>query len=167
MNIAQTTNESKSENIAFYVNMDFNKLAEDINNNILPHSFNGKGRKVTYLEDTQESTYFYYSSDSAGDDELTPPFEINNGDTVTCKLQEKKCSKNDGDKLKYKWKDILQSRFDLQVDSKNSTKTEVTYKAVATDGITEEDTVVINIHFKLNGDKFSVAWDPKVKIVKV
>jgi len=161
MTIEQTT----GDNQAFYVNMDFSKLANDINNNTLQHSFNGKGRKVTYLEDNQEASYFYYSSDSAGKNKITPPFVISNGDTVTCSLQ----PWNNGDvdvdnsKAKFKWKDILQSRFDLQQVSKES-KTEITYKAVATEGASETDTVIINIHFKLNSDKFSVAWDPQVKV---
>ena len=61
-------------------------------------------------------------------------------------------------------KDILQSRFDLHQVSKES-KAEVTYEAVATEGASETDTVIINIHFKLNGDKFSVAWDPRVRVI--
>jgi hypothetical protein len=160
MTIEQTT-ENKH---AFYVNMDFSKLANDINNSTLQHSFNGKGRKVTYLEDNQEESYFYYSSDSAGKNKITPPFEINNGDTVTCSLQPWNNGDVDNSKAKFKWKDILQSRFDLHQVSKES-KAEVTYEAVATEGASETDTVIINIHFKLNGDKFSVAWDPRVRVI--
>jgi hypothetical protein len=37
-------------------------------------------------------------------------------------------------------------------------------KAVITEGTVEMDNVIINIHFKLYGDKFSIAWDPRVKI---
>ncbi|AZQ83207.1 hypothetical protein EKO29_03520 [Colwellia sp. Arc7-635] len=161
MTIEQTTNNKH----AFYVNMDFSKLANDINNSTLQHSFNGKGRKVTYLEDNQEASYFYYSSDSAGKNKITPPFEISNSDTVTCSLQPWNNGDVDNSKAKFKWKDILQSRFDLQQVSKES-KTEITYEAVASEGVTELDTVIINIHFKLNGDKFSVAWDPQIKIKK-
>ena len=164
MNTLKNTLKSASENIAFYVNMDFNKLAEDINNSTLPHSFNSKGRKVTYLEDDQEATYLSYSSDAAGKDELTPPFALKSGDTVTCKLQPKNCDKIEAKKLKYKWKDILQSRFDLQLDSKSSSKTQISYNAVATTGESEDDTVIINIHFTLNNVKFSVAWDPRVRV---
>jgi len=164
MTIEQTTGDKQ----AFYVNMDFSKLANDINNSTLQHSFNGKGRKVTYLEDNQEASYFYYSSDSAGKNKITPPFEINNGDTVTCSLQPWNNGDVDNSKAKFKWKDILQSRFDLQLASKISTKTSVTYTAVATsETAEEEDTVIINIHFTLNGEKFSVAWDPRVRIKKI
>jgi len=164
MTIEQTTDDKQ----AFYVNMDFSKLANDINNSTLQHSFNGKGRKVTYLEDNQEASYFYYSSDSAGKNKITPPFEINNGDTVTCSLQPWNNGDVDNSKAKFKWKDILQSRFDLQLASKISTKTSVTYTAVATsETAEEEDTVIINIHFTLNGEKFSVAWDPRVRIKKI
>ena len=98
MTIEQTT----GDNQAFYVNMDFSKLANDINNNTLQHSFNGKGRKVTYLEDNQEASYFYYSSDSAGKNKITPPFEINNGDTVTCSLQPWNNGDVDNSKAKFK-----------------------------------------------------------------
>jgi len=69
-----TIEQTIGDNQKFYVNMDFSKLANDINNNTLQHSFNGKGRKVTYLEDNQEASYFYYSSDSAGKNKITPPF---------------------------------------------------------------------------------------------
>ena len=164
MNTAQTASDTAPKHIAFYVNMDFSKLANAINSATLPHKFNGKGRKVTYLEDDQEATYFHYSSDSAGKQHLTPPFEINDGDTVTCILQPLNNGDSDNSELKFKWKDILQSRFDLQFEEKNTTKTEVTYKAVATSGATEDDTVIIIIHFKLGADKFSVAWDPRVKV---
>ena len=87
MTTEQTANETAAEDITFYVNMDFSKLANDINNGDVAHQFNGKGRKVTYLTAEQESTYFYYSSDSAGEDKITPPFEMSDGDTVTCTLQ--------------------------------------------------------------------------------
>ena len=63
------------------------------------------------------------------------------------------------------WKNILQNRFDLHQVSTES-KAQVTYKAVITEGATETDTVIINIHFKLNSDKFSIAWDPRVRVIK-
>ena len=166
MTTEQTANETAAEDITFYVNMDFSKLANDINNGNVAHQFNDKGRKVTYLTAEQESTYFYYSSDSAGEDKITPPFEMSDGDTVTCWLQ----AWNNGDgsdssKAKFKWKNILQNRFDLHQVSTES-KAQVTYKAVITEGATETDTVIINIHFKLNSDKFSIAWDPRVRVIK-
>ena len=166
MSTEQTATEVPSENHAFFVNMDFSKLANDINNGEITHQFNGKGRKVTYLTEEQELTYFYYSSDSAGADKITPPFEMNDGDTVTCSLQPWNNGDSESNNAKFKWKNILQNRFDLhQVSTEN--KAQVTYKAVITEGVTETDNVIINIHFKLNGDKFSIAWDPRVRIVKV
>lgn len=161
MTTAQTANETTAENIAFYVNMDFSKLANDINNGTLAHQFNGKGRKITYITAEQEIDYFYYSSDSAGEHKIDPPFEITDGDTVTCTLQPKIGA--DNNKAKFKWKSILQNRFDLHRVSTES-KAQVSYKAVITEGAIEMDNVIINIHFKLNGDKFSIAWDPRVKI---
>lgn len=161
MTIAQTANQTAAENIAFYVNMDFSKLANDINNGALAHQFNGKGRKVTYIPAEQELDYFYYSSDSAGTHKITPPFELSNGDTVTCTLQPTIGA--DNNKAKFKWKNILQNNFDLHQVSTES-KAQVSYKAVITEGLVEVDNVIINIHFKLNDDKFSIAWDPRVKI---
>jgi hypothetical protein len=164
MTTEQTANETAAEDITFYVNMDFSKLANDINNGNVAHQFNGKGRKVTYLSAEQELDYFYYSSDSAGEHKLIPPFEMNDGDTVTCSLQPWSNGDNsNSNKAKFKWKNILQNRFGLHQISSES-KAQVTYKAVVTEGATETDTVIINIHFKLNGDKFSIAWDPKIQI---
>ena len=165
MTTEQTANETAAEDITFYVNMDFSKLANDINNGDVAHQFNGKGRKVTYLTEEQELTYFYYSSDSAGENKITPPFEINDGDTVTCSLQPWNNGDSESNKAKFKWKNILQNRFDLHQVSTES-KAQVTYKAVITEGATETDTVIINIHFKLNSDKFSIAWDPRVRVIK-
>jgi hypothetical protein len=153
MSTEQTATQAPSENHAFFVNMDFSKLANDINNCTLQHSFNGKGRKITYLEDNQEASYFYYSADPAGKDKITPPFEINDGDTVTCSLQPWNNGDSESNKAKFKWKNILQNRFDLhQLSTEN--KAQVTYKAVITEGVTETDNVIININFKINGDKF-------------
>ena len=108
MTSEQTANETAAEHINFYVNMDFSKLANDINNGTVTHQFNGKGRKVTYLSAEQELDYFYYSSDSAGEHKITPPFKINDGDTVTSTLQPWNTGDSDNNKAKFKWKNILQ-----------------------------------------------------------
>jgi hypothetical protein len=185
MNIAQTTNETTeitstseqtSTTVAFYVNMHFNKLAEDIISGKVftgeyTPQFNGKGRILVFIPANLESTYFYYSLDKAGNDIQTPPFEINNGDKVVCTIQEDpKHSPKAGSKASFKWKGIIQNRFDLQQVATANGKTQVTYKAVATGKEeTDSDDVIINIDFKLKCNKkkykFSVAWDPKV-IVK-
>lgn len=164
MNIAQTATEAtetKSTTISFYVNMEFSILAESINNEKLIPQFDGKGRKIVYIPQDQESTYLYYSSDQAWLDKIEPPFVLDNGDTVNCKLQ---AAPTDKSKVKYKWKGILQNRFDLQLVSGTKSNAEATYKAVTDAPVSETDEVIIHINFKLNGDKFSAAWDPRVRV---
>jgi len=163
MNIAQTaskTTEVEPTTTTIYVNVAFNKLAADMNGDELAHQFNGKGRKIALIPEDLESNYLNYSSDKAGLEIIKPPFEINNGDNIKFKLQ----AENSGDSkdFSYKWKGILQNRYDLRlVAGKKST-----YNAVATEGgvESENDEVIININFKSNNDKFSAAWDPQVKI---
>jgi hypothetical protein len=162
MNIVQTAtsdNEVKSKmTTTIYINMAFTKLATDINSSALEHQFNGKGRKIALLPEALESTYLSYSSDEAGEDTILPPFEINNGDNIEFILQN---DSTEEDKARYKWKGIVQNRYDLRlVSGKKST-----YKAVAKE-TPETDSVFININFKLNGNKFSATWDPQVKIKK-
>jgi hypothetical protein len=67
----------------------------------------------------------------------------------------------------YKWKGIIQNRFDLQLVSGTKSKTQVTYKAVASDeeiAEQDEDDVIINIRFTLDNVKYYVSWDPAVRI---
>jgi hypothetical protein len=171
MNIAQTASEttdvastSKATTTKIYINMYFTQLTSDINNGLLAHKFDGKGRKITAIPEEQESNYLYYSSDKTGETHIEPPFEINNGDNIKFKLQ---AAPTDSSDTSYKWKGILQNRFDLQLVS--AEKRKATYKAVATESAaglpeTEEDDVIINVNFSANGEKFSAAWDPQVKI---
>lgn len=161
MTITQTESETaevKPATTTIYVNMEFSRLANDINSGTLAHQFNGKGRKVALLPEEQESNYLYYSADKAGKDILPQPFEVNNGENIKFKLQ---AAPNDSSNASYKWKGIIQNSFDLQFVSEK--KHSATYNAVATEG-TETDDVIIHINFKLDGDKFSAAWDPQVKI---
>jgi len=164
MNIAQTaskTTEVEPTTTKIYVNVAFNKLAADMNGDELAHQFNGKGRKIALIPEVLESNYLNYSSDKAGLEIIKPPFEINNGDNIDFQLQAASSEGKSG-KARFKWKGIIQNRYDLQLVSGEKN----TYKAVATEDIeeSENDEVIININFKLNDEKFSVAWDPKVII---
>jgi hypothetical protein len=163
MTITQTESETaevKPATTTIYVNMEFSRLANDINSGTLVHQFNGKGRKVALLPEEQESNYLYYSADKAGEEHIEPPFEINNGENIKFKLQ---AALNDTSNATYKWKGIIQNRNDLHLVSEGKRK--ATYNADISDGAaSEEDDVIININFKLDGDKFSAAWDPAIKI---
>jgi hypothetical protein len=177
MNIAQTVNESEATeatNTSFYVNMKFAELAAAINKaaaeapnkdpKALTVQFNSKGQTITYIPENLEATYFHYSSDIEGTNVLTPPFEITRGNTVTCMLQADPTENSDAS---YKWKGIIQNRFDLQLVSGTKSKTQVTYKAVASDeeiAAQDEDDVIINIRFTLDNVKYYVSWDPAVLI---
>ncbi len=151
----------------FSVHMNFAQLAADIkvaatkpttkNPEKLKVQFNGKGQTVSYIPKNLEDSYFHYTSSETGPKPITPPFEINNGDTVACILID-----NDNSGAKGKWKDIIQNSFDLQLVSKSSTQ--VIYKASVTEGADDTDDVDIQISFKLDGEKYYVAWDPKVII---
>lgn len=165
MNIAQTAHENtevRSITTSIYINMDFAKLANDINSKTLAHQFNGKGRRMALLTKAQEPSYLNYSSDSAGINIITPPFDINNGDNIKFTLQ---AAPKNTSNTSFKWKGIIQNRFDLHLVP----KTKSTYNANVSSGVTETsdiDKVSINVNFKFNGDKFSVAWDPAVRIRK-
>lgn len=179
MNIAQTVNESEATeatNTSFYVNMKFAELAAAINKaaaeapnknpKALTVQFNSKGQTITYIPENLEATYFHYSADISGAPKLTPPFIISNGDTVTCMIQPDPSDKSGAE---YKWKGIIQNRFDLQLVSRNKAKTEVVYRAVASDeeiAEQDEDDVIINIRFTLDNVKYYVSWDPRVRVIK-
>jgi hypothetical protein len=166
MNTPQTESETaevKPATKTIYVNIEFTKLANDINGGALAHQFNGKGRKVALLPEELEANYLNYSSDKAGKDILTQPFVITNGENIKFKLQ---AAPNDCSNASYKWKGIIQNSFDLRLVSEKSKKHSATYNAVATEG-TGTDDVIIHINFKLDGDKFSAAWDPRVKVIKL
>jgi len=172
MNIAQTaseTTEVKSQGApegtflttTIYVNLDFPKLANDIKDGTLAHQFNGKGRRIAIIPEDKEKDYLSYTAEPASSP-IFPPFEINNGDNIEFILQA-----GGAEKTRFKWKGIIQNNYDLQLVS--TEKRSATYKAVvakATPGTskTDEDDVIINVNFKSGGDKFTVAWDPKVKI---
>jgi hypothetical protein len=172
MNIARTASETievKAITTTIYINMELTTLAADINNGDLVHQFNGTGRKVVLLPEQKEAIYLNYSSDKAGQEIVKPPFEINNGDNIKFKLQTVSDESSNKSDASVKWKGIIQNRYNLRlIAGKKST-----YKAfLAEESSVEEtptdesDEVNINIHFKLNGNKFSVAWAPKVSIVK-
>jgi len=164
MSNSQTANETNEGQTAtttkIYVNMHFDQLANDINNNTLPHQFNGKGRRIVLLPEEKESTYLFYSSDKAGECKINPPFAINNGDNIKFKLQaapEATCTD-------FKWKDIIQNYDDLSlVPGKKSTyKAELAKNSKRNED--EDDDVIININFKLDNVKFSASWDPRIRI---
>lgn len=166
MNIANSVSDVQSEQvntIAFYVNVHFNQLATDVDNGTLSHQFDGKGRKMVMLDATQEATYLSYSSDKAGKDILTPPFELYAGDSVVSTLQE---APSQSSSAKYKWRGIIQDNFNLQQTDKKS-DTKVTYQAALPEGTQKEtDTVSIFVKFSLNGKKYAVGWDPKIRVIK-
>ena len=140
------------------INMKFSKLAADMKSGALAHQFNGKGRKIALLTEKQEPDYLSYSSDGKV---IVPPFEINNHENITFILQAVDSGNNE---VTSKWKGIMQDLFDLQLVP----NTKSTYNAnVAADAPpSETDEVTIKSHFKVNGEKFAVVWDPKVKIGK-
>jgi hypothetical protein len=170
MSTTPTANES--QNTSFYVNMDFAKLVKDINqaeNPGLVTKFNGKGQKVTYILGDLEKDYFNYSSDAERQKIITPPFNIRLNDTVTCTLQSQA---DDTNLASCKWKDIIQSEFDLQLVEKSNGdgKAVVTYKAIKLTTAEQDDDVIINISFKYKNEagekvKYYVSWDPQI-IVK-
>ncbi len=165
MNIAHSASEAaalKVTTTTIYVNMEFDKLATDINSGTLEHQFNGTGRKIAYLPEKLESNYLSYSSDSAGKEIIEPPFEINNGDNIEFRLQ---ASPTGNSCATFKWKGIIQNNYDLKLVLG---KTSI-YNADIQDSATtsEDDEVNIKVKFKLNGDKFYVVWDPRIKIGKV
>jgi len=173
MNIAHTASETtevtaNTTTKIVYVNMKLTSLATDINSGALVHKFNGKGRTITRIPESKEPLYVSYSSDQAGHVSMPQPFEINNGDRIKFKLQE---NPSEPSKATCKWKGIIQDCNDLQLVSGKTS----TYKAVVTGGTTTEtaepssetDDVIINISVKLNDEKFSVSWDPQVKIKKM
>lgn len=160
MNIAQTASKAtklKLTTTEIFIKLDFDLLANDINNGELEHQFDGKGCKVAYIPDTQESKYLYYSSDKAGIDKIEPPFVINNGDNI--KFNHKSIP-NAKSKTKSKWKGIIQNNNDLHLVKG------CTYNAEIIEGVarSENDDVIINIKFKLKGDEFLVSWDPRVRV---
>ena len=162
MNIAQAAKETATVapvTTTIYINLAFAQLADDMNSGVLAHQFNGKGRKISSLTEAQELTYLFYSSDAAGEQKITPPFNINNGDNIQFTLQ---AAPGDGSKATFKWKGIIQSHNDLHLVS----KTKSTYNANIDGQANRSDTdeVTITTNFKVNGDKFAVIWDPKVKI---
>jgi|GEM_PF-1994477 len=178
MNIAkpvnETTNNQETGNLTFYVNMNFELLAQDIKNSpaafvslsnldILVHQLNGKGRQIALIPEQLESKYFDYSSDPAGINKLTPPLNITNGNTVTCILQP---YPENNSLVEYSWEGIVQTAFNLQRVSNDIANAEVVYLAVMTQETaeTEDDDVIITINFTIDGKDFSAAWDPRVKI---
>jgi len=170
MNIAHTASETtevtaNTSTTTVYVNMKLTPLTTDINSGALEHQFSGKGRKIALIPENKESLYVSYSSDQAGLNAMQQPFEMNNGDKIKFKLQE---NPNEPSKATCKWKGIIQNCYDLQLVSKKTS----TYKAVVTEGAaaepsSETDEVLINISVKLEGEKFTVSWDPKVRIKKI
>ncbi|WP_440874666.1 hypothetical protein [Thalassotalea sp. PLHSN55] len=162
MNIAQSATETtavKPATTTIYINLAFAKLASDINSGALTHQFNGKGRKIAVLPETQEVNYLYYSSDAAGKDTIEPPFEINNGDNIKFCLTP---APEDNSKASYKWNGILQSHNDLQLVSGKKSTYNANLDSQATRS--DEDDVTIITKFKVSGGKFTVAWDPAIKI---
>ena len=180
MNIAQTANETtevastseKKTKTLVYINMNFTQLAADIiDSNVFTGKFkpqyNGKGRIIVLIPEKQEEKYITYYEDSERQKIMPQPFTINNGDKIKFILQDG--STGDNGELSYKWKGIIQNRYDLHLVS--SKKRSATYKAVVATDIekttvtsSEEDDVIININFKVNGEKFSAAWDPRLRI---
>lgn len=166
MNIATNVNESATETnttLTFYANLNLNQLAADINSGKVAHKFDGKGRKLVELTEAQEQTYLFYSTDSAGTEVVTPPFDIYFGDTVECSVQQ---APSDGDNVKAKWQGIIQDNFNLQ-KVKASKKMQAAYLAVLPQHVrSETDNVSIFAKFTVNGEKFLVGWDPQVKVVR-
>ena len=168
MNIAQDVdvvnnsnekNASATETKTVYINIAFSQLAKDINDNLVTHQFNGKGRKIAQLSQEQESQYIQYFSDKSGKDKLEQPFEITDGNNIDFVVQP--ATVNDS-AASFKWQGIMQNQYDLQqVKGKKST-----YQAVTTlaPGTSETDSVTIQIKFKFDGGKYYVSWDPKVII---
>ncbi|WP_085298848.1 hypothetical protein [Cognaticolwellia mytili] len=168
MSHAKTDSEITPDS-TFSVHMNFAQLAADIklaatkpttkNPEELKVQFNGKGHTVSYIPENLEDKYFHYTSSETGLEIIKPPFEINNGNTVACILVD-----NDNSGAKGKWKGIVQNNFDLQQVSKSSTQ--VIYKASLTEGADDIDDVIIQISFKLDGEKYYVAWDPRIRVVR-
>lgn len=157
-------NESKTTATAattkIYVNMHFDQLASDINDNTLAHQFNGKGRKIVLIPEELEPTYLYYSSDKAGESKIIPPLLILDGDNIKFKLQaapEATCTN-------FKWKDIIQNCDDLRLVSGKKSTYKVALAKESERNEDEDDDVIININFKLDNVKFSASWDPRIRI---
>lgn len=171
MSTAPTANDT--QDLPFYVNMNFALLVEAINSTEdtgLITKVNGKGHKVTYIPAPLEDTYFNYSSDAERQKIITPPFNISLNDTVTCTLQ---AQADDTNLASCKWKDIIQSEFDLKLVEKSNGdgKAVVTYQAIKLTTAELDDDVIINISFKYKNEagekvKYYVSWDPAVKVIK-
>lgn len=164
MSSSQTDNETNESQTAtttkIYVNMHFDQLASDINNNTLAHQFNGKGRKIALIPEEQKPTYLYYSSDKAGECKIDPPFIINDGNNIKFRLQaapEATCTD-------FKWKDIIQNCNDLRLVSGKKSTYKVELEKNSKRNEDEDDDVIININFKLANVKFSASWDPRVRV---
>jgi hypothetical protein len=149
-----------SNKTKIYINIKFKTLSNAINgigDNKLTTKFNGTGQRIVLIPELDESTYLSYSSDAAGKEPMEQPFVIENGKKVKFKLQD---TEDSG--LSYKWQDIIQERFDLQlVDGKKST-----YLANITDSGSdvENDEIFITISLNKKLEKVFVSWDPRLKI---
>lgn len=174
MNIAQNAVKTEKPPIitkTIYITIKYDALINAINNTAgdeqppLAPKFNGQGKKMVYIPEAQEATFLSYSFDKAGTEPAPQPFEIDAGERIEFKLQ---AASDDSNTAKAKWKNIIQSRYDLRlVSGKKSTYDAVATAQAATEAPandSEIDDVIIEISVKQKGEKYAIAWDPKVRI---
>lgn len=160
-----TTKQTNNQQRTIYVNMFFDKIAEDVNgeNTQLVPTFDGKGRSLIYLLPSQEPTFLYYSEDKTGNIKIKSPFDFENNSQVEFVLQ---AANGSDEPDKKKWKNINQSYYNLQLIEGEKSTYNIELPSNLPSADVQSNAVTFTIHFKLADKKYAVTWDPAVIIVK-